>query len=316
MIISRSFAMKTNIFFNSSLQILIFIFLCMSCTPNRNLTPSFSTATPQPTITEISTITLSPTFISLPTLTTGEQENYVREFLKTNAGCHLPCWWGITPGRTSWQETEKILHYLGVTIGQTQLESGVKHHWTLFEDELSEFNLSFIEREMPNGIVDTIFVGGNFSGKQDQRDFESLWESYAPKEVMRRYGVPSRILLSTIGTIGLGDSGKHGYILWIFYDQLGFMMRYDGVVADLPTYHFCPALKVGVDDIYRIDITLQHPDNALPLEWDDSILTTEPSRAMSIQDSAGISVEEFYRLFIQDDRPACFDTPHDIWPVR
>ena len=314
--------MKTKIFFNSLLSIIISSFLCVSCIQQSNAAPDgspiplFLSETPQPIVTEASTITPSPIFTPLPTLTTGEQDNYVRSLLKDNPRCQLPCWWSISPGKTSWDETEGFLNFLGVTVGQTELESGVNHHWTLFKEELSELNLSFIEEDAPNGIVDTILVGSNFSGRQDQQDFESMWESYSPREVMRIYGVPSRVLLSTTGIIGLGDSGKHGYIVWIFYDQLGFMIRYDGTVADLPTYHFCLELKEGAEDINRIDLMLQNPSNPLPLERDDNILTTDPSRAMSIQDAAGISVEEFYRLFTQDDKPACFDTPHDIWPVR
>jgi hypothetical protein len=271
--------------------------------------------------TEPLSTTLGPpsaTFLptNMPTLTTGEQDIYVRELLKTNAGCQLPCWWGITPGKTSWNDTEDFLRYLAATIGQTKLETGVKLHWAILQDNLSYIDQGFLEREVREGIMETFFVGGNHSSTQNQMDFESMWESYSPKQVLRTYGVPSRVLLSAPGGTGLGDTGNNGYILWIFYDHLGFLIRYGGTVADLPVYHFCPELQKGANDIYRINFTLQYPDHPLPLEWDDAILTTQPSRAKSIQDAAGISIDEFYRLFTQNEEPACFDTPHDIWPVR
>lgn len=309
--------MKTNIIFKGLLWTTISILLSTGCTPisvtdvGIHATMLFPSVTPQPLLTETSTrVPLSTTtLVPLPTLTAGEQENYVRELLKTNAGCQLPCWWGITPGKTSWGDAERFLRYLGANIGQTKLESGIIY----YNISVSNNSYGFFEQL---GVVDTVSVMGNNGGTQNQRDFESMWESYSPKQVLGRYGVPSRILLSTTGVTGLGDTGNNGYILWIFYDYSGFMIRYDGTVADLPVYHFCPELKVGADDISRIDITLQYPDHPLPLEQHDSILPTQPSRAMSIQDATGMSLKEFHQLFSQDEKPACFDTPHNIWPVR
>jgi hypothetical protein len=316
--------MNANILFKGLLWIPIIFLLNTGCTPiavtevGINATPTLQLATLQPSVTGTSTKEPSPiiTLTPLPTLTTEEQDIYVRELLKTNADCQLPCWWRITPGKTSWNDTEDFLRYLGATIGQTELESGVILHWAMLQDNLSYIDQGFLEREVHAGKVDTIFVGGNHSGTQNQSNFEAMWESYSPRQIMTKYGAPSRVLLSAPGGTGLGDTGNNGYIMWIFYDYSGFMIRYDGIVADLPVYHFCPELKKGADDIYRIDITLQYPDHPLSLEWDDAILSTQPSRAKSIQDAAGISIDEFYRLFTQNDEPACFDTPHDIWVVK
>ena len=315
--------MKSNTLLNALLWIALSLVGFTGCTsmpgPNTDIiaTPSPPSVTQKPFTTE--TITRVPSLTSLAsrsTLTATEQENYVSELLKTNAGCKLPCWWGITPGETSWEDAEHFLIYLGATIGRTDIPSGMILHWAKFSDSLSDIETSFFEQEIRVGIIDSISAIGNYGSTQNQRDFESLWESYSPKEVIKAYGVPSRVLLSATGVTGVGDTGNNGYILWIFYDHLGFLIRYGGIVPDLPIYHFCPELQVGADDIYRIDFYLQHPDNSLPLESHDTILTTSPSRAMSIQDAAGMSTEEFYRLFIQGEEPTCFDTPHDIWPVR
>ena len=310
------------------LATIIFIALISACNtqaytelPSTTLVSSSAVISPTTTIRTAATYsptlrtlpTITPTFTPQPTLTTGEQDIHVRELLKTNAGCQLPCWWGISPGKTSWKDAEHFLRYLGATIGQTELETGATLHWAKLQGNSSYISPGFIEGEVQEGIVDTIFVGGNHSGTQNQSDFESMWESYSPKQIVTKYGVPSRVLLDTTGETGLSPTGANGYTIWIIYDQLGFMIRFVGFVADLPVYHFCPELQKGADDISHINLTLQYPDNPLPLEWDDAILSTQPSRAKSIQEAAGISVDEFYRLFTQTDEPACFDSPHDIW---
>jgi hypothetical protein len=278
------------------------------------LSPS-SSETLQPVVIETNTVVPTPFITPIPTLLTDEQEIYIKEFLEGNTDCRLPCWWGITPGKTSWQESETLLRHLGAIIKQFQSEAGGDRYGVRLLG-LPELNLSFYDNGIPNSKVDRIFVGGNEGGGQDQREFEVFWESYSPKEVMSKYGVPSRILLYTMGTLGNTDLGIHGYTLWIFYDLLGFMIRYDGTISDLPTYHFCFELKEGVGDIHRISLTLQHPDNPLPLERDDSILGSDSSRSVPIQNATDISIEEFHRLFTQNDKTYCFDTPHDIWPMR
>jgi hypothetical protein len=248
-------------------------------------------------------------------MTTDESKMLVRDLLENNAGCRLPCWWGVTPGNTSWQESETLWHYLGATIKQFQVKSGGNHYGVRLLG-LPELDLSFFDNGMPNSKVDTIIVSGNIGGGQDQKEFEAFWESYSPKEVMSKYGVPSRILLYTMGTLGNTDLGIHGYTLWVFYDSLGFMIRYDGSIADEETFRFCFNLNQGENDIHRIQLTLQHQDYSLPLERHDSILSTNPSRGIPVQNVTNISIEEFHQLFIQSEKSYCIETPHDIWPTR
>jgi len=321
--------MQTNTFFRKWLWILISVILYAGCAPihpssvNTQITLAPLSITLQsasiPKTTSVPTFTTSPTLTSTitptsrPTLTADEQKNYVTELVNTNTGCQLPCWWAIVPGKTTWKETESFMRYLGVSIGQRETESGVIWRPLFVKGLLREFDISFVASK--EGVINTIFIAGNPGATQKQEDFESFWETYSPKEVIRIYGVPSRVLLSAPGQTGIGNTGNNGYILWIFYDHLGFMIRYDGAVADLPVYHFCPELKEGANNVISIDFTLQHPDHALPLELSDGILAHDLWRVKSIQDATGMSLEEFHQLFSQDEKPACFDTPHDIWPV-
>ncbi len=133
---------------------------------------------------------------------------------------------------------------------------------------------------------------------------------------MSKYGIPSRILIDTLGTLGNTNIGIHGYTLWVFYDSLGFMIRYDGFIADKETFRFCFNLNPGANDIDRIELTLQHQDYAFPLEHDDSILGSASPRGIPFQNITGISIETFHQLFTQAEKPYCLETSHDIWPTR
>lgn len=311
--------MKTNCFFESWLWMLFSAFLFVGCTsispadvgPQEALDTSLITAQPLPTQTPT---VLSPT--QQATLTITEQKNYVTELVKTSPLCKLPCWWGITPGKTTWQEAEGFLLYLGVNILREEKTDAIVHHTQFFKGLLPGLGVSLYEKKSREGIVDTIFADGNTAGTQKQDEFESFWAAYSPKQITRMYGTPSRVLLSAPGQTGIGDTGKNGYTLWIFYDYLGFMIRYDGTVADLPVYHFCPEVKEGADDIGTIRLVLKYPDHDTPLEETDILLNSQIWRVKSIQEATGMSPKEFHQIFSQDEKPACFDTPHDIWPVR
>ena len=54
--------------------------------------------------------------------TTPPDKAYVQlqDILKSNAGCRLPCWWGITPGKTSWKDASHFLDAF-TTIDQDEM---------------------------------------------------------------------------------------------------------------------------------------------------------------------------------------------------
>jgi hypothetical protein len=70
--------------------------------PVSSLTPNF-----QPTETLVPTNTPFPTPIA--TLDENLARQRVLELFQTNNSCKLPSWWGITPGKTTWDDALKIL---------------------------------------------------------------------------------------------------------------------------------------------------------------------------------------------------------------
>src|SRR5262245_28586986 len=71
-------------------------------TPLPTSTPTF-TSTPTPTQTPL------PTWTPRPTLPPAQAEALALDLLTHNADCRLPCWWGFTPGQTSWQVARSFL---------------------------------------------------------------------------------------------------------------------------------------------------------------------------------------------------------------
>ena len=270
--------------------------------------------------TATSIVTLAPTLTptAQPTLELSELENYIQTLMKADAGCLLPCWWGITPEKTTMLDVNRFLNRLGVTIYSNpyidELGETIIHSPKIVIGGItSYYNFDFIER---NQKLDGIYAGGQ--ELEPSEYYQSFWSNYSPPQIIQTYGNPSEVLLRAPGMTGIGDTGRTGYSMWLIYDQLGVIIRYDGGVADLPIYHICPTFGDSESAINRIDIYIQSPENPLPLYKSDSILYDEygTDTVKTIQDATGLSLENFSKLLTQTDEPACFDSPHDIWPIR
>ena len=95
---------------------------CVSSVTIPPTNTSENPATPTLTITSTQTQTLTQThiatlsFLPLPTLNPEEEQATILTLLKSNNGCDLPCWWGITPGKTTKLDTEQILRGLNLNF--------------------------------------------------------------------------------------------------------------------------------------------------------------------------------------------------------
>ena len=63
------------------------------------------TVTPFPSLT----MTALPTWTLLPTLSSKDGVETFYEWLKGSDSCNFPCWAGITPGETSWEEAKQLI---------------------------------------------------------------------------------------------------------------------------------------------------------------------------------------------------------------
>ncbi len=151
-----------------------------------------------------------------------------------NAGCELPCYWGITPGETTWQDaliflasfSERFeggnqdvtasdgneLSYLGFEIRNTIPE---------FEEPVHS---DYIEK---NGIIDSIFVPGIGTELR-----------YQVHQVLDRYGLPDEVLviLSEVS-----PTLKPSYSIYIIYEERGVSFYYYGVAQMKDdTLEICP----------------------------------------------------------------------------
>lgn len=244
------------------------------------------------------------------TMTDLDREILVQSFLETNENCRLPCIWKIIPGESSWVDLGNHLRIQGVeSIISISLENGDLLHgpggFNLQNKHIIN-SFSFVEHD---GVVTKIHLESD--GYASPEYFQGQWSEYSPKQIMSLYGKPSRVWLKTRSkTMG----NRHGYELWLVYDDYGFIIQYNGFLEEMgKVFRICPRFENGMD-IMWLQIHIRAPGELAPLEEMGGLVSPQPQAGKkSIEDATGLSVDDFYEIFHQNQEPACFDTPSDIW---
>jgi hypothetical protein len=225
----------------------------------------------------------------------------------------LPCWWGLTPDETTWATAKQFLVQMGARSGDVSRPTGRVGHGTGgldLEDEGVVLRVEFVERA---GLVESMRI--HSEGYLDPLAFQSVWAHYFPRQVMLRYGQPSRVWVETAFRVPESQGETMPYSLWLYYDQLGFLIRTSGAVKYDAIYHICPDARTETEGMNGIDMFLQSAEDRTPLEEASGMPAGEEMEYIRpIEQAAGLAVDDFYKLFADSNGPACFETPRDIWP--
>ncbi len=309
--------MNNSAVITKSWRLLLILLWLTACVPNIPVigTPTESVLpTSSPTQVILPTSTPSPTFspTPLPTLPLDQIVENVVELLKTNAGCQLPCIWGITPGVTSWAEAEQQLQQAGIKISSDRQGTSLVYNDTLLIPATTTATNIFTKVEFTeqDGVVSSIHLDGE--GFSSPEEFKEIWNRYAPERIIPNLGQPTRVWIHAVASAAEGNPSSFPYELWVFYDPLGLLLRYQGMVDARPVYRFCPTFSdsgnIGITvDVYAVS-TLggDSPEDLTELKS-----MAFPPR--NLEETAGLTVEEFYGLFSQNSQPICFETPQNIW---
>jgi hypothetical protein len=260
--------------------------------------------TPTPTLTAIP-LTNTPTPLPTATLTNEQIGEKLTELMLTNAGCQLPCWWGITPGETQLDLARDNLATLGASIvGSSSLSMGVD--WGIF-----------IEFEVSNSLVQTLDIYSSYiSGRIDRDKYTNGWQPYKLMAVLDRYGPPTRVLVYYPFA---ADPSPPAYHLLVFYEELGIEIDYTGSVEILGEDRYRACLDMA--DIWIVHLFLYQPgyvedvvERVLPASSISYIADPETvHETISWQQATGTTLESFYETFQTTEANSCFEFETPEW---
>lgn len=232
-----------------------------------------ATYTPTPTITSIP---LTP----LPTLHFNESALKVMNLLANNGGCRLPCFWGITPGKTT---SAELYHFLNQFSDEVSAVAKDQDHYTFYyahpESGDTTFTVEFFEEE-------TIIKGIGIK-------LDTARLSFPLTKLLSNYGKPDRVL------IGLNHSDYEMFVLFgeqRIVGQYHLWYEYDG-------NYLCydPTMVIGIvtwaEDKYWLDYVNQL----------FGIFTDKVSEASlkSLDQVTEYDLDSFYKQFSTNNRRIC-----------
>jgi hypothetical protein len=243
------------------------------------------------TETSTPTLTSTPTFIPRPTadlpqvprLNDEEKiEKYI-ELLETNAGCKLPCWWGIVPGQTSWQEARRFLVRVANRVSNDpefprEVDFLVPEY--IFPVHLS--HRYYVEDE----IIQIIQV------------HNGMLPVYTIPDILNEYGKPDEVYIALDWEPGRDDLPL--LIMLLFRDQ-GIMTYYGTQGVEQST-----RIRACFDHELSADLRLWSPENSTSFSFVYNEFTLMYQNSYhSIEEITTLDKDAFYDLFSQGYAETC-----------
>jgi hypothetical protein len=245
---------------------------------------------------------VTPTAISTPNA--NEREEHLRNLITRGNGCDLPCWWGIVPGKSRWNEVLQLVESLEAKVSGDPDDLG-----TLTPHPTGGFDLETIG--VFNRIVfyekkgEVLAIRAHSEGQNNPDAFRDIWSSYSPEMIVEKYGTPSEVWLYSEPE-PRGSQTTVPYNIALQYSKLGFVIVYFGLVDYQPIYRICPTFEDKGNLIAQLNITMEVP-GAPVFSTDEGLSDLVPLS------KANISLEDFAAMLMrqQDGGEKCFEIPRD-----
>jgi len=276
------------------------------------------TIIPQRTLEKTALPSSALSFTTTPTmnLTQGtplsQQKNKLTEWMYNFDLCPLPCWLGVIPGKTKFEDVI--------------IEAQNQEIWDGYDNEPEHKLVTFKQgfrtsvQIMRDGDVnrldwiDSLYLADEEMVDRIEAQVDLLVEdpidpitddfylsSYSMENVVQQYGVPDAVLLD-----GLGDSPapKLGYWFTLVYYQEGFSITYSGVTPKAKTVLICPALSMN--QVLSFGIISQKQNAFYPLEV---IPFLGKFQWHTLEEASGVDLNTFYEQVLDQGNKTCFVVP-------
>lgn len=272
-----------------------------------------STFTPLPV-----TLTVTPTQPSLPTLSSTQIKEVVRDLYTNNGGCELPCLWGIVPQQTSVQDVYNNFSQIGTIRDVTRSVDALQtitfttlppsDLTGIYEDDKWSFHLR-VKNNIMVGLLTGVTVIEEFSVP-------------TTAAFLGYFGQPEEIWIRVIES--MSSSEKPDYVIALYYPSKGIFISWRGEAESLVsqtekgmTVMACPQYMPTKADTakgsYPPFFYLFSPDEKMPF---DEIIKThiseDPGAPYQLLDKA--NTEKFYTMYLDPATQECFPLFYSFSP--
>jgi hypothetical protein len=246
-----------------------------------------------------------PTWTPLPTYPPDQARQVVMD-LYENGPCRLPCWWGITPGKTDWRDAWQFLgrfatnQYPGETL---LLESKDLPGYMYYQVHLDVPKT--LEENNYSPLSNLWFVINIKTFKVDYIDVDTgyAW-AYTLPGIFANYGKPQQIYV-----LGGENPISSAVVLYLYYPQYGFISA-QGTDVERDVWK-TPAFTTCFEKV-NTDLWLWPQEQQLDFNarMKVSIDPFTLRKFKPLDKVSNLTADKFYDAFSSSHQPPCveFDT--------
>ncbi len=251
-------------------------------------------------VSKTSTAVPSPIWTPLPTLDPEQAISFTENLMVENAGCRLPCLWGIVPDKSSWIETEQFVRSFATHVGQGGggwiKENGKNILATNYTVEYqTRENPGSILFDVQDGIITSISVSDM-----------GTHLFYPLQTFLLEYGSPEEIFINTYSDY-YGD-GVLPFDIALFYPDQGISMIFwlqgkrDGNIV-----------RGCIDPTTDPILDLWTPERNWPFEYLQPF-GLDTGKEKTLEAATEMDINTFYDIATTSSGTICIETPADLWP--
>lgn len=249
-----------------------------------------------PTKTFIPMLTNTPTLLSMQPPVGTLEPLHIRETMdplfRDPMKCTEPCFWGIVPNKTKFDEAKTFFDQLGIIpfegkYGNTNInfytiqytsDSGLKNEVTLYA---------------LNNNIENIIIRPRIKSQKEGNIRD--WIAYSPDTLIKQFGKPSRVEF-TVDSIP-----RPSVTINMYYDDINLIVTYAGdypTSSDPRSYQVCPL----IDTFTSIRI------------WIGSDPVSPPLPGITLEKATSLKMDQFTQLILGDPKQGCFSINRDVFP--
>ncbi len=236
-----------------------------------------------------------------PTITEAEADKIFAEWLRGSPTCLFPCWGGIIPGVTNWEDAKRIISQIvNVTNDEENFDCKLGKCNELFWQGRSLPNISGEINSRINEAVYSIIIRGNPSSPLLRVD-----------QILTNYGVPEKVLLEFVPYTNIPMD------LILAYPEKQFVIKYQWEAETQQNLQTGGENGVSCIQTGWIYLVIKDPD----FSWTDESLLEEmyPGgislviKPTPLEDVTNMTIQKFYEDFKSFDGNECIITPIKYW---
>lgn len=251
--------------------------------PRVPLTATLLPALSPPPNSEYSKL-VTPHVTPLPARSPTEVTEQLNYLLQTNGNCVLPCFWGIHPDQTRYEELYGVIDQLkGRNFFDFVEENGhlrVSSNFTYEKEGTIRLDLT---ADLQGDVVKDLEV--TLLNQLDTGITPESWSAYNMDEILRTYGVPD-----TVELYFDAPYDALSFAIRLRYENIHTSIMYSGITTEDKKYlttssvFFCPE-EIGIDSV--VMHIGKHPFNDEP----DGVLLSK---------ATGLDEQAFHKLFTEN----------------